>query len=586
MAAHRGVLASETSGRRGIPGAALALAAAICIFRCGGDPSGPPAAPPSTYSADSLIVRAILDLNGLNLIRVDSVADSSAGRIVSLNLAYRGLRVLPDSLGRMDALTSLYLHGNRLSALPDSIVKLMRLATLTLGRNRLCSLPARIHAWADLYCSVAGWESTQDCDNYASDTAAVRAILDTNGLTTVRIADVTDSLDGRVTALRLTHLGLSVLPAAVGGLSRLADLDLHDNRLRALPDTVMGLDSLRSVSLDDNRLCTLSVALSAWADSLAPHWEQFQSCSTVVDPRPTDLFSASFGGASDTVQEAGTAWLVVQTGADSVVIDSILVSAVDTLLPPIQVSFAPVGVAAYYQGGDSVCGVNSVAADYGTASGSPAIVVRANSYVYFVGFSIDACLACSSLTSRLPGLRVGAALAARMRFVYRRVYPDTLMQGSTTLTVLGRVDGTTIGSQRWSSSGVVEFGDAVNPPESVDFSRLSDSCKGYLQLLRDTAPDFTFLGDSLGAPGGIKALGPACAASTFFDCQNLAAARAVLDTVACSTAQAGYRARAPFQPGYGYYMITREGDRVLLLNIAYYGGGVPRTWLLWAYYPH
>jgi hypothetical protein len=585
MAAHRGVLPSATSGRRGILPAALALAAAVAILHCGDEPSGPPAAGPSTYSADSLIVRSLLDLNGLNQTRVDSVADSSAGRIVSLNLAYRALRALPDALGRLNALRSLYLHGNRLSVLPDSIVNLTGLTTLTLGRNRLCSLPTRIHAWADLYCSVAGWESTQDCDNYASDTAAVRAILDTNGLTTVRVADVTDTLDGRITALRLTRLDLSVLPATVGMLSRLAELDLHDNRLRALPDSIIGLDSLRSLSLDGNRLCTLSVALRTWADSLAPHWEQFQNCSTAVVPRPTDLFSASFGGASDTVQEAGTAWLVVQTGADSVIIDSILVSAVDTLLPPIEVSFAPVGVAAYYRGADSVCSVNSIAANYGTSSGSPTIVVRAGSYVYFVGFSIDACLACSSLTSSLPGLRVGDALAARMRFVYRRVYPDSLVQGSATLTVLGRIDGTTIGSEPWSHSGVLEFGDAVSPPESVDFSRLSDSCKGYLQLLRDTASDFTFLGDSLGAFGGIKALGPACAASTFFDCLSLSAMRAQLDTVGYSTAQAGYLPRVPFQPGYGYYMTTREGDRVLLLNIAYYGGGVPRTWLLWAYYP-
>ena len=102
---------------------------------------------PQTYTDDSLAVRALLDTNGLDSISVDSVADSSRGRITTLRLAAGGSRqniplpltVLPASLAGLDQLDTLDLSHNEISELPAAVTSLAPAR----AAMSLLALPAR-----------------------------------------------------------------------------------------------------------------------------------------------------------------------------------------------------------------------------------------------------------------------------------------------------------------------------------------------------------------------------------------------------------------------------------------------------------
>ena len=74
------------------------------------------------YSNDSLIVRTILDSNGLKKISVDRCSDSSGGRIIKLNLTGMGISSIPPEIGQLKKLKELTLESNRFTFLPPEIV--------------------------------------------------------------------------------------------------------------------------------------------------------------------------------------------------------------------------------------------------------------------------------------------------------------------------------------------------------------------------------------------------------------------------------------------------------------------------------
>ncbi|MCK6538582.1 MAG: leucine-rich repeat domain-containing protein [Anaerolineales bacterium] len=63
------------------------------------------------------------------------------------------------------------------------------------------------------------------------------------------------------TALDLSFLGLTALPAEIGALASLQDLDLRENQLTALPPEIGALASLQTLHLSDNQLTALPAEL-------------------------------------------------------------------------------------------------------------------------------------------------------------------------------------------------------------------------------------------------------------------------------------------------------------------------------------
>ena len=107
---------------------------------------------------------------------------------------------------------------------------------------------------------LTGFVFSQD---YPQDTAAVRAILDSADLTTTGVAQVTDSANGRITALRLGLKGMSSLPSEIGVLTELLTLSLEVNNLSTLPAEIGNLTKLTELLLYTNSLTALPSAIGS-----------------------------------------------------------------------------------------------------------------------------------------------------------------------------------------------------------------------------------------------------------------------------------------------------------------------------------
>ena len=92
----------------------------------------------------------------------------------------------------------------------------------------------------------------------------MRILLDQNGLTATpvsQVAEINSGL-GRITALRVSGLKLTSLPAQVGSLTALRYLVAADNLLDSVPVAVWGLTSLVELDVGGNRILSLDARVS------------------------------------------------------------------------------------------------------------------------------------------------------------------------------------------------------------------------------------------------------------------------------------------------------------------------------------
>ena len=181
------------------------------------------------YAGDSLAVRQLLDLNGLSSIRVEEVSAVRDGRILAVNLAQKGISVVPPSIGTLSELIQLDLTGNAIESLPDEFGNLTKLQQLRLQGNRLSSVPT----------------------SFGSLDSLVRLDLSDNNFSVFPVP-----LCGCATLyeLRLSNNTLTTLPPEIGNLSKLSRLYLDNNTIESLPPEMGLLSCLTFLELGNNAL--------------------------------------------------------------------------------------------------------------------------------------------------------------------------------------------------------------------------------------------------------------------------------------------------------------------------------------------
>ncbi len=152
------------------------------------------------YDCDYWTVRAILDSNEFYFVEVDSVSDSSNGRIYSLNLSYDIIKkppsetdtnntvvtVIPDVIGDLTELTSLNLYSDSISSLPVTIGNLKKLTHFTIEKNILTSIPDTICSLVNLtYLNMGGNELVSIPDNIGNLVNLQTLIIYENELTNI-----------------------------------------------------------------------------------------------------------------------------------------------------------------------------------------------------------------------------------------------------------------------------------------------------------------------------------------------------------------------------------------------------------------
>ena len=123
-------------------------------------------------------------------------------QVIKMGLYNCGLKILPDSIGKLTSLKYLDLERNNLTSLPESIGNLKNLETLRLTDNRLKSIPESI----------------------GNLTSLRKLILKSNQLTS--------------------------LPESIGKLEKLMLLVLTDNNINHMPESAFKLPSLKFIDFD------------------------------------------------------------------------------------------------------------------------------------------------------------------------------------------------------------------------------------------------------------------------------------------------------------------------------------------------
>jgi hypothetical protein len=99
-------------------------------------------------------------------------------------------------------------------------------------------------------------------NDFASDTLAVRAILDTAGFDSVPAVGVIDTVNGRVDKLTL-RAGISSVAPEIGMLDKMRYLFLEDNQLTSLPASLAQCTSIIRLYLHHNLLDTVPACILA-----------------------------------------------------------------------------------------------------------------------------------------------------------------------------------------------------------------------------------------------------------------------------------------------------------------------------------
>lgn len=186
---------------------------------------------PFEFWRDTVVVRAILDSNGLHSTPVQQVAKKHRDRISDLILNRRGITVLPGIIGKL-RLRTLQLGENEIDSLPPELGRMRSLHHLNIEGNKLSKLP--------------------------------ESFFNLRGLDFL-------NLDGNQ---------LASIPDKISQLKRLRFLAMDNNQLAAMPKSIVTLRELDHISIDFNNLCSLSQEQEEWIDKFSKNteWKATQNC--------------------------------------------------------------------------------------------------------------------------------------------------------------------------------------------------------------------------------------------------------------------------------------------------------------------
>jgi hypothetical protein len=181
-----------------------------------------------------------------------------------LKLSGLHLAAVPDSLGSLTHLRSLWLDTNQLADIPDCIAQLPDLRYLNLSGNQITAIP-------DSLARIATLEHLDLCKN--------------------KITGIPESLS-RLTNLRTLWLNsnqLTFIPDSLAELTNLLYLNLGENQITSIPSTFSQLINLQHLWLNNNRLTVIPNSLSRLLAGI-------RTISLEGNPLPEEIFAASRRG--------------------------------------------------------------------------------------------------------------------------------------------------------------------------------------------------------------------------------------------------------------------------------------------------
>jgi Leucine-rich repeat (LRR) protein len=210
------------------------------------------------FADEILIVRAILDSNGLQNLATTDICTQENNRLVAINLTNKtpgstGISKIPAEIGKLTALRELHLANNSLKTLPDELANCTSLKFLDIGSNQMNSLPPVIGKIASLE----------------------KLDIRYNGLT--EFPEIVLGLNN-LTYLHMWGNYVTSLPESLNRLTKLKELYLRDNRLTMLPHSIAKMKTLIYIDYDYNKICKPYADVAAWLKLKDKKFAESQKC--------------------------------------------------------------------------------------------------------------------------------------------------------------------------------------------------------------------------------------------------------------------------------------------------------------------
>lgn len=184
-------------------------------------------------------------------------------RVIQIDLPNKNISVLTADLGKLSQLTDLAIQNTdsseKISSIPNEIGNLENLRSLFLNGNNLTDIPPSIGNLSN---------------------------LDRLALNSNRLYSIPDEI-GNLSNLKwliLSDNNISTLPSSIGNLSSLTELFLNDNRLYSLPDELSQLPLIKTLRLSNNKLTDVqqSIEQMSAVESIDLSYNSFASFPTKI----------------------------------------------------------------------------------------------------------------------------------------------------------------------------------------------------------------------------------------------------------------------------------------------------------------
>jgi hypothetical protein len=167
------------------------------------------------------------------------------------------LQQLPDSIGNLETLLYLYLPNNLLQSLPESLGNLRQLVALDVSNNRLQGLPASVGQLESLHMFYGNNNRIETLPENLGNLKRLRMLNVYNNLLK-SLPDSVEHLQGLL-YFHAWNNTLALLPNNIGNMKALAVIDVRRNNLTKLPDSIGELKHVEYLYLAGNPLCLLSL---------------------------------------------------------------------------------------------------------------------------------------------------------------------------------------------------------------------------------------------------------------------------------------------------------------------------------------
>ncbi len=182
----------------------------------------------------------------------EKIEEAQRSGATNLDLSRMQLTELPESLGQLTQLQSLYLGDNQLTSLPEWLNQLTQLQEVYLANNQLTSLPEWLNQFTQLQSLYLGDNQLTTLPEWLNQFTQLQ-LLD---ISINQLTSLPESLShlGQLNKLILNENQLKVLPEWVGKLKLMQHLAVGGLGLTTLPDSIGELTQITNLYIWGNPL--------------------------------------------------------------------------------------------------------------------------------------------------------------------------------------------------------------------------------------------------------------------------------------------------------------------------------------------